>query len=112
MATNLRKMGFHVKSQIPWGTHFCLFYETKEDLLDTLVPYSKAGLEGNEFCAWLALNQAVPPFERNRFNQSIEVLRARDWYLNGGHFELDRVTSAWNRNLTQARQNQQAEFAR
>jgi len=88
MATNLRKMGFHVKSQIPWGTHFCLFYETKEDLLDTLVPYSKAGPEGNEFCAWLALNQAVPPFE------------------------LDRVTSAWNRNLTQARQNQQAEFAR
>ena len=67
MATNLRKMGFHVKSQIPWGTHFCLFYETKEDLLDTLVPYSKAGPEGNEFCAWLALNQAVPPFERNRF---------------------------------------------
>ena len=100
MATNLRKMGFHVKSQIPWGTHFCLFYETKEDLLDTLVPYFKAVLEGNEFCVWvvadplteedasLALNQAVPPFE------------------------LVRVTSAWNRNLTQARQNQQAEFAR
>ena len=114
MATDLRKTGIDVISQMPWGTHFCLFYETKEDLLDTLVPYFKAGLEDNEFCvwvvadplteedAWRALSQAVPALERHRSNQSIEVLPARDWYLNVGHFELDRVTNAWNRKLTQA----------
>jgi hypothetical protein len=38
---------------VPWGTHFCQFYETKEDLIDMLVPYFKAGLENNEFCMWI-----------------------------------------------------------
>lgn len=26
-----------VIGDVPWGTHFCCFYETKQDLLDTLV---------------------------------------------------------------------------
>ena len=33
---------------IPWGSHFCLFYETKEDLLEVALPYFKQGLEGRE----------------------------------------------------------------
>jgi len=56
----------------PWGTHFCHFYETRQDLLDTFVPYFKAGLENKEFCLWVispplregearcALRQAFP----------------------------------------------------
>ena len=38
---------------MPWGTHFCHFYGTKEDLLDSLVPYFKPGLENDEFCVWV-----------------------------------------------------------
>ena len=38
---------------MPWGTHFGHTYETRDDLLDTLVPYFKAGLEDNEFCLWV-----------------------------------------------------------
>jgi hypothetical protein len=30
------------------GAHFCLFYETKQDLLDTLISYCKSGLESEE----------------------------------------------------------------
>jgi hypothetical protein len=37
---------------MPWGMHICVFYETKDDLLDTAVSYFKAGLESNEFCVW------------------------------------------------------------
>jgi PAS domain S-box-containing protein len=114
MDTKLRPSGITGLGEMPWGTHFCLFYETKEDLLDTLVPYFKAGLEHNEYCvwviadalteadAWRALSQAVPAAERYRSNQSIELIQARDWYLNVDHFELDRVMSAWNRKLMQA----------
>src|ERR1700731_2003231 len=51
--TELRKTGIGVVGDVPWGTHFFMFYETKEDLLDTLVPYFKAGLETGEFCFWL-----------------------------------------------------------
>jgi hypothetical protein len=40
MATEMPKTGIDVIGDMAaWGTHFCLFYETKEDLLDTLVSY-------------------------------------------------------------------------
>ena len=52
MATEMRKTGIDVVGDMPWGTHFCLFYETKEDLLDTLISYCKTGLESEEFCLW------------------------------------------------------------
>jgi len=45
----LRRSGLELIGDVPWGTHFCQFYETKQDLIDTLVPYFRAGLEDNEF---------------------------------------------------------------
>jgi len=45
-----RKSGIDILGDVPWGTHLCQFYHTKEDLIDILVPYFKAGLENNEFC--------------------------------------------------------------
>jgi hypothetical protein len=33
--TPLRPAGIRVMSDMPWGSHICLFYETKADLLDT-----------------------------------------------------------------------------
>ncbi|MFH1953419.1 MAG: MEDS domain-containing protein [Pseudomonadota bacterium] len=48
-----RESGIDVIGNVRWGTHFCLFYETKEDLIGLLVPYFKAGLENNEFCMGL-----------------------------------------------------------
>ena len=50
MTTELRKSGISTVGDVPWGTHFCHFYETKEDLLDILIPYFKTGLENSEFC--------------------------------------------------------------
>ena len=44
MTTETRKTGIEVVGEMPWGSHFCLFYETKQDLLETLVSYCKAGL--------------------------------------------------------------------
>jgi hypothetical protein len=35
------------------GGHVSLFFETKEDLFEIVVPYLKAGLESNEFCLWV-----------------------------------------------------------
>jgi hypothetical protein len=50
----LRRLGIEGLGEVPWGTHFCLFYTTEEDLLDLLVPYFKTGLEDREFCLWVA----------------------------------------------------------
>jgi len=53
MEEKLRNSGIDIVGDIPWGTHFCQFYQTKEDLMDIIVPYFKAGLENNEFCMWV-----------------------------------------------------------
>ncbi len=49
----VRNSRIDIIGKIPWGTHFCQFYKTKEDLIDVLVPYFKSGLENNEFCMWV-----------------------------------------------------------
>ena len=44
MSGLLRNSGIPPLGEIPWGTHFCHFYETTEDLLEVVVPYFAAGL--------------------------------------------------------------------
>src|ERR1700676_4461241 len=87
-----RRTGIGVVGDVPWGSHFYLFYETKEDLLDTLIPYFKAGLESGEFCVWAAykpltvgelkraLRRSVNDFDGYLNNHSIEILPAREFY--------------------------------
>jgi len=38
---------------IPYGLHMCHFYERRQDLSETLVPYFVAGLQKNERCIWI-----------------------------------------------------------
>ena len=114
MTNEMRKTGIDVVGDMPWGTHFCLFYETKDDILDTLVSYCKAGLESEEFCLWVvsepvtvdeakhALNQAVPELDRYLAGHSIEIVSAREWYLQDGTFDLKRVIGAWHEQLARA----------
>ena len=89
MAEELRKTGISVVGDLPWGAHFCYFYETKQDLLDILIPYFKTGLENKEFCLWVisnselltvqeatsALRDALPDLDRYVAERSIEVVR-------------------------------------
>jgi signal transduction histidine kinase len=113
-ATEMRKTGVDVVGDVPWGTHFCLFYETRADLLETIVSYCKAGLENQEFCLWVvaeplavedathALKRAVPDFDEYFADHSIEIVAARDWYFPDGQFDLNRVIGGWNQKLAHA----------
>ena len=105
--TQLRKTGIGVVGDVPWGTHFFMFYETKEDLLDTLVPYFKAGLEAGELCLWAvseplteeeartAMRKAVPEFDRYLADRSIEIVRGKQCYCPGGVLDLQRALRTW-----------------
>jgi PAS domain S-box-containing protein len=109
-----RKTGIDLLSDVPWGTHLCLFYETEKDLIDILVPYFKAGVESNEFCMWVtsepldelkakaALKEAMPDFERYVQAGQIEIIPHDQWYLKNGVFELQRVLRAWIDKIAQA----------
>ena len=53
MASTLRLAGISVIGDVRWVTRVCYFYETRQDLPDTLVLYFKSGLENNEFRLWV-----------------------------------------------------------
>jgi signal transduction histidine kinase len=115
MATEMPKTGIDVIGDIAaWGTHFCLFYETKEDLLDTLVSYCRSGLENGEYCLWVvagyftvdeardALRELVPDLDRHLADSNLELVPTRDWFGRGGMFEHQRARDNWFERLDRA----------
>ena len=117
MKGQLRKSGIDIIGDIPWGTHFCQFYQTKEDLMDTLVPYFKTGLENNEFCMWVtshpldvedakeALRRAVPDIDAYLKKGQIEIIPYTHGYVKEGVFDSKRVLNGWIEKLNQALAN-------
>ena len=111
MSTALRRTGVNVLGDMPWGSHVCMFYESKEDVLETAAPYFKAGLERNEFCLWapsepvtpeearMALSQRVPDFDRHLSVGNMEIVPGREWYLEGDRFDLDRLNERLGREI-------------
>ncbi len=114
-ASSLRNTGLDPIGKTPWGTHLCQFYEDKQDLVEVLVPYFKAGLESNEFCMWVtseplhvaeataALGAAVNDLDARLHDGQIEILDYREWYVPGGRFDSDRVLAKWVEKLQAAR---------
>ncbi len=117
MKNEQRRSGIDVIGDVSWGTHFCQFYQTKQDLIDILVPYFKAGLESNEFCIWVtseplgvtevqeAMRNAVKSFDEYLYRGQIEIIPYNEWYLLGGRFDDDSVLSSWVNKLEQALAN-------
>jgi PAS domain S-box-containing protein len=117
MASELRDTGISMVGDVPWGTHFCYFYETKQDLLDILVPYFKAGLEGNEFCLWIvsnsdlitseeakaALGHAVPNLNQYLSEGRIEIVSHDHWwFLKSRTFDFKQVAHQFKEKLDDA----------
>lgn len=90
-----RESGLPLTGSLPWGTSFCGFYQSEEDLFTILVPYLRAGLENNEYCAWVTatkaeserafkiLEQRLPNFRQYHERHLIDVIPARAWCLPG-----------------------------
>jgi PAS domain S-box-containing protein len=85
MLPDATRTGISVMGDMPWGTHFCYFFETKQDLLDVSVPFFQAGLENHEFCLWIvytpvteadalwALRQTIPSVDRYLAEGGMEI---------------------------------------
>jgi PAS domain S-box-containing protein len=86
-----RESGISLIGALPWGSHFCQFYQSREALLEILVPYLRAGLQNNELCLWVvngpqdveeagqALKKAVPRFEEYAQRGQVEILSRDQW---------------------------------
>ncbi len=102
-----RNSGITLIGDLLWGTHFCQFYKTKKDLLDVLIPYFRAGLEGNELCVLVtsdflteadvkkAMKKSIAGFSDYLERGQMEIFPYTDWYLKGGSFDLKRTLNMW-----------------
>ena len=109
-----RNSGIDIVGHVRWGTHFCQFYQTREDLIDVLVPYFRTGLENNEFCMWItstpleveeakaALEKAVGNLRNYIRKGQIKVIDHREWYTRSSRLHSDEVLRAWAEEENQA----------
>jgi len=107
MSGALRNSGIPPLGEIPWGTHFCHFYETTDDLLEVVIPYFAAGLEEKELCFWLvaaplteesardALRQAIPDFSRHDADGAISFRPTPEWLMRRGRIEIPALMTEW-----------------
>ena len=98
-----QRSGLDVIGELPWGTHFCQFYQTRKDLLEVLVGYFQQGLQNNEFCLWItseplrledanqALRAVVPDLDERIRQGQIEFHDYRQWYFPDGEFDAERL---------------------
>ena len=107
MIGQMQRSALDAIAELPWGTHFCQFYQTPQDLLEVLVGYFQQGLQNNEFCMWItseplgveeatyALRKVVPDLDERIRQGQIEFLDYRQWYFPDGQFVPERVLRGW-----------------
>jgi DNA-binding CsgD family transcriptional regulator len=109
-----RKTGIGAVGDVPWGTHICVFYESKADLLDVNTAYFSAGLSSNELCVWAVsapttvdeandfFRRNIGDFDRHRVTGQIEIFSGHEWYLPGNEFDSRRIIDRWHEKLDRA----------
>ena len=112
----LRDTGLEAVGRVPWGTHFSVFYETRKDLLDIVVPFFKAGLQANEFCLWIVANselftineakavlhKAVPDLSRLLKIGNIEIVPYYKWFLTGRAVDVQKAITRFRQKVNEA----------
>jgi DNA-binding CsgD family transcriptional regulator len=108
MASKLRQSGLSILGDVPWGMHLCIFFETKQDLLDTLLPYFHAGLQDNEFVFWAvggpltveeahaAMARGIPDYQQHLSRGQVEIVAGSEWYLGR---DLKKLTDGWREKI-------------
>jgi two-component system, sensor histidine kinase PdtaS len=107
-AVHITECGVPGIKSIPYGVHLCHFYDSRQDLIQALVPFFEAGLRNNERCIWVtadplrtteaALRKILPDLDAIIDQDRLRVLDSSDWYTTGDS-RLKRkgkdVASAW-----------------
>ncbi|MCD1294995.1 hypothetical protein CUJ83_08290 [Methanocella sp. CWC-04] len=109
-----RETGIEKIGKVPWGTHFCLFYKTRDDLMEIIVPYLVTGLKSNEYCMCItsepfigddvkaSMRSAVPDYDEYVKKGQIEIIPYNEWYLADGILNLKQVLNGWIKKLKEA----------
>ncbi len=96
------------------GVHSCLFYETKKDLCEILIPFFEEGFRKHEFCIWIIaeplsiadirqyLRNKAELWEQYIAQEQLQVLNALEWYTDIGRLCMDKLSRKWVSIIEQA----------
>ncbi len=108
LALSSRETGLDEVGEIPWSSHFSIFYEDKRDLVEVLVPYLAAGLLADELCIWMlsnpgveshvldALGELVPDLNRRSEKGQFRISSIEEWYRENGQLDVDALMRHWD----------------
>lgn len=108
MAISVKDSGLGLIGPVSWGFHLCLLYRTKEDLLEILLPYVKAGLSENDLVIWVTddplpqedlaniLRQELPDFAEVTKSGQLQLYSTPEWYFPQGNFDFQLVAQRWH----------------
>jgi hypothetical protein len=97
--------------------HYCLFYRTKKDLLNQILPFFKNALSHNMFCIWVvpaalgateakaSLSEAIENFEKYIEKGQFWISDYKSVYLQSGAFNPAAVLENWRLIAQQAIKN-------
>lgn len=89
--SDARESGIPMIGDLSWGTDFCQFYHSEQDLLEILAPYLAAGLKNNELCIWVTQSPstaeeaarlfqgAIPRFGEYAARGQIRIISEKRW---------------------------------
>ena len=110
----LRRTGLLPLPLLPWGGHVCLFYKTRQDLLDVVRDFISTGLEDNECAVWAipdaihreraveALKSSIPKAGARLDSGQLGVITGSQLYLGQAQVDAERQMTDWHRRLDTA----------
>jgi signal transduction histidine kinase len=113
-ASSLLDSGIDVVGEMEWGTHISLFYETRADLVDVVVPFLAAGLLAGELCGWIpsdgeaevavraGLRDRIPDLDERVARGHMEFGSVENWFRPDGQFDVDAVMHRWHELYTRS----------
>jgi hypothetical protein len=88
--------------------HYCLFYRTKKDLLEMVIPFFKKGLSLNMLCVWVtpaflgiketeaSLKEAIENFSTYIEKGQFQIMGYKDVYFKSGTFNPNEIMDNWH----------------
>ncbi len=89
------------------GSHLCHFYPSRQELIESLVPFFQAGLRNNERCLWVTadplpaaeakmeLARVVPDMQERIAAGELRIADGPEWYQPSGDITAEALVGRW-----------------
>ncbi len=107
------RLGCTPSPPVPWGSHFCSYYQTPSQLHQLVSSYLQTGLEDHVGCLWIlppwhtpitattALQWGIPQVYDHLSTGQLELIPSADWFGWQGPMDLPRILADGRRKIAQ-----------